>query len=173
MCRSIYSDISKRSNSIPRINDNCLVTSVLPTPVGPANKNEPIGFSSLPIPDRDILIAVDKVLIASSCPNTTNFKSRSKFFNTVVSSELTCLGGMRAILDTTSSICLTEIVFFRADLGLMFIFAPASSITSMALSGIKRSLMYLSASSAAVLSALSEYLTSWCSSKRLRSPLRI
>ena len=55
--RSTYSDISKRINSTPIHLASCLVTSVLPTPVGPANKNEPTGFSSLDKPERDKRIA--------------------------------------------------------------------------------------------------------------------
>ena len=41
----MYSDISKRISSIPKIRANCRVTSVFPTPVGPAKRNEAIGFS--------------------------------------------------------------------------------------------------------------------------------
>ncbi len=44
--------------------------------------------------------------------------------------------------------------------------APASSITSIALSGSWRSLMYLADSSAAACIAASAYFTLWCSSKR-------
>ena len=62
----MYSDMSKRISSTPRVKANCRVTSVLPTPVGPENKNEPIGLSGLPRPERDILIADDKLVIASS-----------------------------------------------------------------------------------------------------------
>jgi hypothetical protein len=42
--RSMYSDMSKRINSMPMILASCRVTSVLPTPVGPANRKEPMGF---------------------------------------------------------------------------------------------------------------------------------
>ena len=48
VCRSMYSDISKRVSSSPSCSANCFVTSVLPTPVGPASKKEPMGLS----PDR-------------------------------------------------------------------------------------------------------------------------
>ena len=51
VCFSIYSDISKRimADSSPKIaSANERANSVLPTPVGPKNKNEPIGrFGSL------------------------------------------------------------------------------------------------------------------------------
>ena len=37
-CFSMYSDISNLINSTPNVSANCFATSVLPTPVGPANK---------------------------------------------------------------------------------------------------------------------------------------
>ena len=46
--------------------DNCLQISVLPTPVGPANKNEPIGCSTGDNPERESLIADDNESTALS-----------------------------------------------------------------------------------------------------------
>ena len=66
VCLSIYSDISNLTNSIPIIKANCLLTSVLPTPVGPENKNEPTGFSSTLKPARASFIAEDNFSTASS-----------------------------------------------------------------------------------------------------------
>ena len=45
LCFSIYSDISTRirSSSLPNKAYNVFDSSVLPTPVGPKNKNDPIG----------------------------------------------------------------------------------------------------------------------------------
>jgi hypothetical protein len=37
--RSMYSDMSKRTSSMPRQYASCRATSVLPTPVGPENRN--------------------------------------------------------------------------------------------------------------------------------------
>ena len=37
-CFSMYSDMSKRISSTPSVSASCLATSVLPTPVGPANR---------------------------------------------------------------------------------------------------------------------------------------
>jgi hypothetical protein len=37
--------ISKRNNFTPIMRASCLQISVFPTPVGPANKNDPIGLS--------------------------------------------------------------------------------------------------------------------------------
>ena len=44
VCRSMYSDMSKRTNSTPMAIASWRVTSVLPTPVGPENRNEPTGL---------------------------------------------------------------------------------------------------------------------------------
>ena len=55
----MYSDISKRNNLTPIIRESCLQISVLPTPVGPANKNEPIGCSMGERPERDSFIALE------------------------------------------------------------------------------------------------------------------
>ena len=38
VCFSMYSDMSKRSSSMPMRSASCLATSVLPTPVGPENR---------------------------------------------------------------------------------------------------------------------------------------
>jgi hypothetical protein len=57
------------------------------------------------------------------------------------SSVDTLRGGMRAILEMISSISVLPITFFCLALGAMRCAAPASSITSIALSGRWRSLM--------------------------------
>ena len=109
-------------------------------------------------PERAILMAAARVSMASSCPYTTIFKSRSRLRRTSLSDVETVLGGMRAIFDTTSSISPTLTTLRRLDGGRSFCRAPASSMTSMALSGRKRSLMYRSESSTAVRTAWREYL---------------
>ena len=47
---------------------NVFAISVFPTPVGPKNKNDPIGFLGLFIPVRDLFITEAMALIAVSCP---------------------------------------------------------------------------------------------------------
>ncbi len=89
------------------------------------------------------------------------------------SSLETFAGGMRAIFATISSISALPMVFLRLLATRMRWAAPASSITSIALSGRCRSLMYLADSSAAACSAAVAYFTLWCSSKRLLRPLRM
>ena len=61
----MYSLMSKRNNFTPMMRANCLQISVLPTPVGPANKNDPIGLSTCAKPERDNLMEVDKLSTAS------------------------------------------------------------------------------------------------------------
>ncbi len=58
--------MSKRNNSIPNTFANCRVTSVLPTPVGPANKKHPTGFCGSRKPERANLIAEAKAVMAAS-----------------------------------------------------------------------------------------------------------
>ena len=110
---------------------------------------------------------------ALSCPNTTLFKSRSKVFSLPRSSFDTLAGGMRAILATISSTSVLLMIFLRLDGAKMRCAAPASSITSIALSGKWRSLMYLALSSAAACKADTAYFTLWCSSKRDFKPFKI
>ena len=83
---------------------SCFATSVLPTPVGPENRNEPIGLSVLPSPARAILMADASASMAGSWPKTTFFRSRSMVCSLLRSSWLTVCGGMRAILAMISSI---------------------------------------------------------------------
>ena len=111
--------------------------------------------------------------MAASWPNTTFFRSRSRYCSLLRSSLETDAGGMRAILETMSSMSFLPTTFFCLSLGRMRWAAPASSMTSIALSGRCRSLMYLADSSAAADSAEPVYLMPWCSSNRLFRPRRI
>ena len=57
---SMYSDISMRikDSSLPNMNSaKALASSVLPTPVGPRNMKEPIGFFTSLRPARERRIA--------------------------------------------------------------------------------------------------------------------
>lgn len=68
MWRSMYSDMSKRSISTPSDAASCLAASVLPTPVGPANRYEPIGLSGSRSPARASLIAEVRASMAFGWP---------------------------------------------------------------------------------------------------------
>ena len=62
------------------------------------------------------------------------------------------------MIATTASISFEEIIFFLFDLGSKYCDAPASSKTSIALSGNFRSPIYLFDSSTALIIASEEYL---------------
>src|SRR5271165_6242225 len=66
-CFSMYSDMSIRTIAVSSSNRNeasALVSSVLPTPVGPRNMNEPIGrFGSWrPARARDLHLHLEKLV---------------------------------------------------------------------------------------------------------------
>ena len=72
-CFSMYSDMSMRTiacSSSNRYDASALVSSVLPTPVGPRNMNEPIGRFGSCRPARARRTAVETALTASSWPMT-------------------------------------------------------------------------------------------------------
>ncbi len=73
-------------------------------------------------------------------------------------------GGMRAILATTSSISGGRISSGRSAGAIRRTLDPASSMTSMALSGRCEPLMWRDDSSTAATSAASVYLTPWWAS---------
>ena len=150
--------MSRRTNSTPNNFANCLVTSVLPTPVGPANTKLPTGLSGAFKPARDNLIADESAVIASSCPKTTRLRSRSRNSRTDLSSLDTVFGGIRAILETISSIFSTVMTVSSCS-AFKRRCAPASSMTSIALSGKKRSLINFEDNSTADTKAESSYLT--------------
>ena len=114
-----------------------------------------MGFSPDFSPARDSLMADASCSIASSWPNTTILSFLSKSMSASLSDVETWAGGIRAIFATTCSTSLALMLFLRRLAGSNCWAAPASSITSIALSGMKRSVMYLSASSLAERSALS------------------
>ena len=65
----MYSLISTliREDSVPNIaSAKVLLSSVLPTPVGPKKRNEPIGLFGSLSPTLPLLIAFDTATIASS-----------------------------------------------------------------------------------------------------------
>jgi len=73
LCFSMYSDISSRIIAPSSSNKNsasALESSVLPTPVGPKNKKDPIGRFSSCNPARARLTALDTALMAFTCPTT-------------------------------------------------------------------------------------------------------
>ena len=162
LCFSIYSLISKRTSSTPSCCANLLESSVLPTPVGPTNRKEPTGFSVLPRPERCLLMAFEIIPTAFSCPNTTSLRRASRSRRFTLSLWDKASNGTRAILAMSFSMSETETVLFSG--WYTDIEAPASSITSIALSGKNRSFRYFADNSTALRRAFLEYLTLWKSS---------
>ena len=106
-CDSIYSDISILINesSLPnRFSANAFDNSVLPTPVGPKNRNDPIGLLGSFRPIRFLLIAFATAFTASSCPITLSCKFSSSFFNFSLSVSETFDTGIPVQDDTTCAI---------------------------------------------------------------------
>src|ERR1700712_885561 len=69
----MYSDMSRRTiavSSLNRYSASALVSSVLPTPVGPKNMNDPIGRLGSCKPARDRRTAVATACTASAWPTT-------------------------------------------------------------------------------------------------------
>ena len=72
-CFSMYSDMSMRTMAFSlskRNSASALLSSVLPTPVGPRNRKEPMGLFSSCSPARARLTASDTALTACFCPIT-------------------------------------------------------------------------------------------------------
>ena len=137
-----------------------MLTSVLPTPVGPENKNEPTGFSSTLNPALASFIAEERLSTASFWPNITRLRFSSNFSRDFLSDVETVFSGIRAIEATIFSISNSFIVFFLLEAGTSFCLAPASSTTSIALSGRYLSFICLEAKEAAAFKEPSVYLIS-------------
>ena len=61
-----------------RFSASDFASSVLPTPVGPKNRNEPIGLPGSFIPAFDLIMASVTLVTASSCPITLLWSSVSR-----------------------------------------------------------------------------------------------
>ena len=145
---------------MPIIKANCLLTSVLPTPVGPENKKDPTGFSSTLKPALASFMAEDSFSTASFCQKITLFKFSSSFSKDFLSDVETVFSGILAIEATIFSISSSFIVFFLFEAGTNFCLAPASSTTSIALSGRNLSLICFEDNVAAAFKEPSVYLIS-------------
>mmetsp|Transcript_5295 Transcript_5295/g.19829 ORF Transcript_5295/g.19829 Transcript_5295/m.19829 type:complete len:325 (-) Transcript_5295:594-1568(-) len=126
-------------------------------------------------PDRARRTAREIAVTASVCPTTRSAISCSMFKSAELSSSLSCPTGTPVHCATTSATCdasttvLTVLSFAEASCTM----APASSMTSIALSGRNRSVMYRVASLSAAGRASGAYVTPWCSSYVFFNPSRI
>ena len=107
-----------------------------------------MGFSGWRRPARASLIADDSAWIAVSWPKTTRFRSRSSVRSVRVRLRHGFWWDARHLGDDLFHLFDAD-DFLAARSGNSICEAPTSSITSMALSGSLRSLMYFAASSTA------------------------
>ena len=76
MCFSWYSLMSKRSRGTLSTSASCRASSVLPTPVGPTNRNLATGLSASRKPARERLMAQATFSTAWSWPKIAGFQLR-------------------------------------------------------------------------------------------------
>ena len=145
-CGSIYSDISIRiiefsspNNTSAKAFDN----SVLPTPVGPKNRNEPIGRFGSFNPTLPLLIAFATASTASFCPITLSCNDFSRFFNFWFSFSVIFLTGIPVQFAITSAIFSS--VIFTKDFVFLF-FHLLSSFSYFAFKALSSSLAFAASS---------------------------
>ena len=127
--RTIASSVSKRNSA------SALQSSVLPTPVGPRNRNEPFGRRGSARPARERRIAFETMRTASSWP-TTRFASASSIRSSFSFSPSSILEtGMPVHLETTSAIS-SSVTVFRTRLVVALPSAACASPSRFSSSGI-------------------------------------
>ena len=94
----IFSSLSNKS--LARV----LASSVLPTPVGPRNINDPIGFFSSLSPALALITAFATAVTASSWPITLLWSSSSSLRSFSLSPSTSFVTGIPVHLDTISEI---------------------------------------------------------------------
>ena len=103
----MYSDISiliMASSVSNNVLAKVFASSVLPTPVGPKNKNEPIGLFSSFKPALALNIALATASTALSWPTTLFWSSASSLNNFSLSLSRRLVTGIPVHLDNTSDI---------------------------------------------------------------------
>ena len=115
VCRSMYSDISKRIKLQPQLHGKLAGHFGFADPRGTGQQERPdrlLAWHS--VRARASLMEVARLLDGAVLAEHTICRFCSSFFN-VLSSELTVLGGMRAILAMTVSMSPTPMTFLRLD----------------------------------------------------------
>ena len=141
--------------------DKLLATSVLPTPVGPRKRNEPIGRLSSESPARERRIALAMAEIARSCPMTRSPIVDSSFDNFVPSSSINRSTGIPVHRATTAAISsgVTSSRSMRSLLGMRANSSRAAA-NFFSYSGISPYLIRLAVARSASRSAMSSLLRS-------------
>ena len=108
---SLMSILTILLSSSNRFSANAFASSVLPTPVGPKNRKEPIGFPGSLIPALDLIIASVIFVTASSWPITLLWRASSRcnvlFFSVSVSFATGIPVHLEIILAISSSVTLS------------------------------------------------------------------
>ena len=129
-CFSMNSLMSMRMRWSSLSNKNpasALHSSVLPTPVGPRNKKEPVGLCGSDRPERERRMAWETAAMASSCPTTRSCNFTSICNNFSRSPCIILDTGMPVARLTTSAISSAP-TWVRSSLGA----APAKGLSSLA-----------------------------------------
>ena len=151
-------------------------SSVFPTPVGPKNRNDPIGLLGSLSPTLPRLMALATADTASSWPTTLLWRISSSFLKRSLSSSLSFFTGILVQLDITaaisspvtksslSSLCsfISSSIFSICFLSLVcfFFIAPAFSYSSFLMASSFSFSKALSFSSASLRLGESEYTSS-------------
>ena len=124
------------ASSVSNKNDaSALHNSVLPTPVGPRNKNDPFGRSGSDKPARDLRTALDTAITASCWPMTRSCKEASMRNNLSFSPSSILEMGIPVHLETTSAIS-SSVTLFRSSF-ISIISACAAISSCFSKSGIR------------------------------------
>ena len=102
----MYSDMSSRTIACSVSNMNSVsafASSVLPTPVGPRKRNDPIGRCGSDSPARERRSALETAAIASSWPITRSCRRSSIWSSFSTSPSIRRLTGIPVHLATTSA----------------------------------------------------------------------
>ena len=111
----MYSDISTRiiaCSSPKTASASAFVISVLPTPVGPKKRKEPIGRCGSFNPTRPLLTALATALTASSCPTTRLCSVFSRRLRRAASPSASLFTGIFVQSDTISAISFSPTTSF-------------------------------------------------------------
>ena len=126
----MYSDMSMRTMARSlsnRYSASAFASSVLPTPVGPRNKNEPMGRFGSDSPARLRRMAPATEDTASSWPTTRSCSLSSKSTSLAISPCIIFCTGMPVHVDTTSAISSSDTSSLRMAPSCCFTFSSSSA----------------------------------------------
>ena len=122
-------------SSSNKLSAKAFASSVLPTPVGPRNRNEPIGLRGSLIPALERIIASDTFSTASSWPITLLCKMSLKCNNFSLSPSINLLTGIPVHLEMIFVISSSVTLFLSKPSSLLFSDISSSFSNSFCNSG--------------------------------------